>query len=307
MRAEQQIRAAYDVCAATLASDGASAALSDLVRQLDAIRSAAGPDEWRAATAAARSSATHALLCEDPYTGDAFHKPRGYPGDARTLDYVYGFRGAEGASQTGRELFAVSTAVPIAVAVRERCRHVADAIASRLRVGPSRVVSIACGHMRELNHLPADAREAGTFVAVDQDLATLQTLASMQATASLQIIHGRVRALVVGRVPLPSADLVYASGLFDYLRTDAAAALVVALARHLAPGGTLLVANLTAANPEIAYMEAVMDWWMQYRTVDDMLRFAERLTPLGFTVEAYQTSASRVAWLKVTAPLGDDA
>jgi hypothetical protein len=53
--------------------------------------------------------------------------------------------------------------------------------------------------------------------------------------------------------------------LYDYLDERLATALTARLVAGLRPDGELLITNLTPANPEIAFMEVVMDWWMVYR------------------------------------------
>ena len=104
--------------------------------------------------------------------------------------------------------------------------------------------------------------------------------------------------IVAGRVGCPPADLVYSAGLFDYLHASAAPTLR-AFYRWLRPGGSLVVANLTPRNTEAAFMEAVMDWWMQYRDENALLALVEKagIDPSLATTET--TDDGRVAWLRV--------
>jgi hypothetical protein len=211
-------------------------------------------------------------MAADPYTAQARAKPRGYAGDAHTLDFVYGYREADaGTSAEGQRLFAVTTGVPIARAVRARCAHVAAVLEDTVRHAPNAVVlSIACGHMRELHAVPPALLGRATLLGLDQDTRSLAVLSALHPGQPLTPISGAIRGVLIGRVALPQADLIYASGLYDYLDRQVAVALTSALARSLRPGGTLLIPNITPANAEIAYMEAVMDWWMVYRDPAEM-------------------------------------
>ena len=77
---------------------------------------------------------------------------------------------------------------------------------------------------------------------------------------------------------LPPQDLIYSVGLLDYLGEMRAKALVQALYDQLAPGGTLLIANLSDV-PFSGYWQAEMicDWSMIYRTESEMRAMAAGL------------------------------
>jgi hypothetical protein len=65
-------------------------------------------------------------------------------------------------------------------------------------------------------------------------------------------------------------DLIYSAGLYDYLSDEFSTRLLQGLVRRLGAGGTLLVANMLPDIPACGYMEAVMDWWLIYRTPEQM-------------------------------------
>jgi extracellular factor (EF) 3-hydroxypalmitic acid methyl ester biosynthesis protein len=67
-------------------------------------------------------------------------------------------------------------------------------------------------------------------------------------------------------------DFIYSAGLYDYLADDVAAALTRKLNAMLAPGGVLLVANFMRGIADRGYMEACMDWWLFFRSLDDLVR-----------------------------------
>ncbi len=285
---------------------------SDASRELQALRSRLtlersqhGPDDWRTWCDQVSDHIALEILLQDPYTRDARTKPSGYPGDARTLDYVYLRRfGDQQISPLGRNLFEVTTGVPIAAAVRDRCHHLATIIAEQIsRSGRNvNVTSIACGHARELDFLRPDLAERFTYWGVDQDKTTVLDTSARIGSTFGRCDVGSVRAILSGALALPQADLAYASGLFDYLEDQIAVMILRRMCDSIRPGGTVVVANLTPENDEIAFMEAIMKWWMHYRDPDalDALARAAGLAPERFTLETYTRSAGRVAWLQIT-------
>ena len=291
-----------DAFQTNLSSGGARMAINHLAASLARQRAVLSRDEWKTSCATVDRHPAVAALLEDPYSRDARVKPAGYAGDARTLDYVYlQDPGAQRVTDTGRSLFAVSTSVPIAVAVRDRCAVLAAEIANRAAHGEISVASIACGHARELDRIDAGVRARIRFWGLDQDAMSIDYCRSRSALTHATFEVGSVRDLIAGRVRIPCSDVIYASGLFDYLDARAGAVLVKRMFTCLNPGGVLLVPNLTPENDEAGYMEAVMNWWMCYRTEADMLKLAEHVDASRAGINTCVTSANRIAWLKIEA------
>jgi hypothetical protein len=277
-----------------------------LVQALAAHRRSCSLESWRTFCETLEDHPIVSLLLDDPYTRDARLKAAGYAGDARTLDYVY-LRdvGTQAVGDLGRALFRVTTSVPIADAVRGRALSLGQVIEAQAdRAGePVRVASIACGHLRELDHVSSGALRRLAVWGVDQDPLSVERCAARFGGLDVTARVGSVRDLLIGRARIPDSSLIYASGLFDYLDDRAASLLIRRMTAALRPGGTVLIPNLTPFNNEIAYMEAVMDWWMNYRTIDDVVRLAHtaRLEP-GVKVDAFTSAGGHVAWLHLTRP-----
>jgi extracellular factor (EF) 3-hydroxypalmitic acid methyl ester biosynthesis protein len=269
---EIPIEVVCDDCARGIARGAIEPAMAEFVAALAGIRAAVPQEQWRRVAATIVAHPVHALMMNDPYTAAAFGKGRGYAGDADTLDFVYRHRHPPSETTAlGRRLFQITTDVPIACAVRARTRYLADLIAETLAVSPAAtIVSIACGHMRELDALELPPWQRDRVFGFDHDPITL---AQVTRTYGAQVAARRasVRHLLSHPDIVPAADLIYAAGLFDYLEDRAASLLIRRLRSRLTPGGTLVVTNLTGRNTELAYMESVMDWWMVYRD-DEALR-----------------------------------
>ena len=90
------------------------------------------------------------LLHEDPYTRRAFQKPRGWPGDAITLDFVLLGHPPPGTTRLGAEVFKCTTRSSNGLSMLARRDHVATLVDAIAREVPNpRVLSIGCGHLRE--------------------------------------------------------------------------------------------------------------------------------------------------------------
>jgi SAM-dependent methyltransferase len=220
-----------------------------------------------------RSHGIADLLLEDPLTARSYEQPRGYPGDARELDYIYDQDPSPGCSPLGRILFTEMMQVPECHAVRTRRKILAQIIdETAARTSSPEIFSVASGHIREAELSEAMRRNRiGRLVALDQDNDTIREVkdrfASMNLTAVRTSIYkfAKCDCKAIGRF-----DLVYVTGLFDYLRQEFARQLTSKLFALLKPNGRLLVANFLPGNPTAGYMETYMRWDLIYRSEDEM-------------------------------------
>jgi hypothetical protein len=73
---------------------------------------------------------------------------------------------------------------------------------------------------------------------------------------------------------LAGADLIFCTGLFDYLDDPTAAEMLSVLWQQLGAGGQLRVFNFSPVNPTRAYMEWLGNWYLTYRTDSQMQSLA---------------------------------
>ena len=219
-----------------------------------------------------------ALMHQDPFVRRAYEKPRGYPGDAGILDLIYGAV-APPADTTplGRALYAYDTRSPGCQSVRDRCDILVDAIdeAAARADGGARVLSVACGHLREAQRSAA-VRDGGVavFHALDQDAESVALLGREHVPLGVTPVLGSVRDVLTRRVTFSGLTLAYAAGLYDYLPTPVAASLTARLFAMLAPGGRVLVANFCPNLVDIGVMESFMAWRLIYRDESEMAEIA---------------------------------
>jgi extracellular factor (EF) 3-hydroxypalmitic acid methyl ester biosynthesis protein len=241
-------------------------------------------EEWKEfATATFRNHELFQTLQADPYASYSFRKPRGYPGDAVLMDFIYG-SGASGAalessSELGREIFRQISRNPAFPAIQGRRDLLARRIEAACRENRNcRILSVACGHLREggvlrKSEIPRPAR----FLALDQDEASLALVASEHKHSGVACLRESAIRLLSHHFDIGVFDLIYSAGLYDYLSDEFSTRLLQGLVRRLAPGGSLLVANMLPDIPACGYMEAVMDWWLIYRTPEQMAEMGKQV------------------------------
>ena len=249
-----------------------------LIDDLRYVRSRLRMDDWR--NLAAETILTHPVkndLFACPLTRRSSDKPRGYAGDAELLDHIYGLGAATNAPHPATlagQIYYYTVNSPACRAVRRRREILAEEIdktAARTGAGRANILSIACGHLREADLSKAlKARDVGSFVALDQDEASLDII--RKEYDGVETRTGTVRSIIARKSVFSDLDFVYAAGLYDYLADPIGVRLIERMFGFLRPGGKLLVANFTPVGPDVGYMETFMDWWLIFRTGEDMRR-----------------------------------
>ncbi|WP_457153930.1 class I SAM-dependent methyltransferase [Mesorhizobium sp. P5_C1] len=248
-----------------------------LMSHLNATRSKVHPDVWQALIPVVQGHPVLEYFLEDPLTRWSFSKPRGYSGDAELLDYIYCdphvAESVANASETGKALYTHTQDVPSCVAARERrdllTRYVDESAAKN---GPqTEVLAIAAGHLREANRSVALAEgRLKRWVALDQDPQSVGLISRDFQGTAIEAIDGSVRTVLTRGHKLGQFDLIYASGLYDYLAHNVAVKLTKTCLQMLKPNGTFLFANYAEGNPDAGYRETFMDWVLLLRSEVDM-------------------------------------
>jgi extracellular factor (EF) 3-hydroxypalmitic acid methyl ester biosynthesis protein len=290
-RADLYVRSLLDRTSEKLQSVDVSSmnAFSDA---LDQLRLEVGPAEWTRLIGDV--IAPHPIITQlraEPFTRRAFDKPRGYAGDAVMMDMLYRDRPYDVClTHLGAALHAWIGRRPAAASVLERRAILAAEIdaAARRHEAP-RVLSIACGHLREAQaSVAVQSGAISELVALDQDAESLAVVDREQHPFNVRVNHASVRHFVRCGAELGEFDFVYSAGLYDYLDEESAKRVTEAMFRALRPGGRLLVANFAPELRDIGYMEAVMDWRLIYRDERAIINLAERI-PSDDIVDRFTT------------------
>ena len=226
------------------------------------------PAQWRSCVDDMRADALFKFAHLDPFTRHAYSRPRGYPGDAELLDYIYRKRDASAAiTAEGADIMRFTVNSPAPRAVRYRRKFLAQLIdETAASHSGARILSIAAGHLREVELSTAlrDGR-IGEIIAFDQDAESLKVIECDYGHLPIRTLQGNVRHLLAGKTGMGHFHLVYAAGLFDYLDDSVATRLVERMWAMAHPGGRVMIANFLPDIPDAGYMEAFMDWWLIYR------------------------------------------
>ena len=213
------------------------------------------------------------LIHQCPYTKHSFEQLRGYAGDADLLDYIYHHRDLpSNTTELGKEISQYCINVSSSDSVRIRKDILASTIdrIANDAVKPPKILSIACGHLREAETSQAVAENAiEEFIAIDQDPLSIQLLELNHISNNIKPICASVIDLIRHKLEFNNFDLVYAAGLYDYLPLKIAKVLTRTMFSILKPGGQLLIANFTPNLRDIGYMETFMRWNLIYRTPEE--------------------------------------
>ncbi|HEY5315610.1 MAG TPA: class I SAM-dependent methyltransferase [Pirellulales bacterium] len=227
-------------------------------------------------------------------------KPRGYAGDYEMLVRLWNRTCAPqplGAAQD--QFFQRQAAVE---AVRARIEQSAAALADHCLAADRptyRVVSIGSGPAIELvelaRMLPPERRQRLELVLMDLDEEALEFARASLAEylpAQQVVLHRenlfRLSALDRLSRVFDRADAIVCLGLFDYLADEPATGLLRMIWQALAPDGLALVGNFAPHCPTRAYMEWVGNWYLIYRTAEELRHLASHagLPPEGFDITA---------------------
>jgi SAM-dependent methyltransferase len=204
----------------------------------------------------------------------SYHKPHGYAGDYRMVEWMYDLEGDPCADPTQPAIVNcldyVFATVHSVRGVWERRHNFARLLAEEhRRHGRLRLLDVACGGARYTRDFLEGLPDAGDVevTLVDQDPAAL----AFCRTVSLAPWADRLTTLslpvtrLAEAVPAGAFDVVLSAGLFDYLDDGPARALLAHMAALTAPGGLTVVANFHPGDPSRAVKDWLVDWPLVFR------------------------------------------
>jgi hypothetical protein len=214
-------------------------------------------------------------------------KPRGYAGDYQMLDWINMNYCCDHPLGRAFDRFFQRQAAP--QAVRNRAHQTAASLAAHcLGAGDAeyQIVSVGSGPSADIYEalagLPEKRREQVRVTLLDLDPEALEFaqrhLAPLLRPSAVGCIRENLFRLPQNRRAddlFGKPDFLICSGLFDYLADDAAVAMLRLFWDLLAKNGLLLVWNFAPHNPTRAYMEWMGNWYLTYRTGEDLLRLAD--------------------------------
>ena len=224
------------------------------------------------------------------YALRSLNKPYGYAGDFRIIDDIYQNNPkSRGFERLFDNYFLMSA---ISVAVRNRKEDFKRVIDEQIHQRAGRkieILDLASGPCRDILEIvsgPTAPREDVTFDCFDSDARSIEYAKGLLGgTGNVCFFEqNAVRLALMKDVEQKIGkkyDLIFSTGLFDYLDYRISVRLVLNLRKLLKPDGVLAISDVRDkfSNPSIYYMEWVGDWNLLYRDDEEFCRI---FTEAGF-------------------------
>jgi SAM-dependent methyltransferase len=175
--------------------------------------------------------------------------PQGYPGDYKTLEAVY--KNTPRSAGIGFYLDKYFLLTELAVAVRGRKETLKNLLLKELRKHEkTKILDIACGSCRELVEISSDIEANNAYVTcIDFDPDALAFSATRLSTSGISTDrftfrkYNALKMISHGRnlKEFGMQDIIYSTGLYDYLESDVLVKMISALYLLLNPGGTMII------------------------------------------------------------------
>jgi len=220
----------------------------------------------------------------------AYDKPRGYPGDYRTIELVYNNRPvSEG---IGRYFDKYFLGNEYAIAVRNRKDKIKqmlkDAISNSDK-GTINILNIACGSCREIKELFQDDKYPHKniqFTLIDQDEEALsysrKILSHLPGNIRLTLLRENVYDFIKDDIVDKSYskksgcyDLIYTIGLADYLPDRALENLIKYCFTLLLPKGKMILAHKNIDKYKPLLPDWFCDWTFYPRTQTGLIELVK--------------------------------
>lgn len=260
----------------------------------------------------------HPFLMSSPFMHRIYHKPLGYAGDYEMMNMIWR-NGYEGSSLFAKLLNAFILNQAPARSVRNRVDYLTQRIQDRaleqVRARKTtRVFSLGCGPAQEVqNSMRETLADQCEFWLLDFNEETLAYVSQQVGEAKRKhqrstpvhtikkSVHQLLRETEKGRAQTDGFQLIYSSGLYDYLTDRICKQLNGYLYDRLAPGGVLIVSNFDPSNPIRNWMEYAFEWFLLYRAGPQMGALApDQVRPEYCKVIAEPTGCN--VFLEITKP-----
>jgi len=223
-------------------------------------------------------------------------KPRGYAGDYKIIDDIYENKPRTvGVGRLFDNYFMMS---PVSVAVRNRkndFKSIALDTIARANGKPVKIMVLASGPARDIYEIlqePSTKDAKVSFLCLEADteaIAYARQLLKEDARVTFKEMNV-VRLALMSKVEEKmdtGFDLIYSTGLFDYLDFKISVRLISNLKLLVKAGGKIAISDVynKYSNPSIYFMEWVGDWNLIYR---DHEEFREIFLNSGFSKDDLQ-------------------
>ena len=221
------------------------------------------------------------IIHQSDFCKYSYDKPRGYSGDFITQEMIYfGVMGKvdyryRGSSELGKLINSLTLSMDNPKANYARVKSIKKTVKNKVESGFCNIASIGCGSCLELwDFTSNDAGNMNLFL-LDQDQGALDCAKTNISPEIKKITFCNKKLLRFLLKPntneLENQNFIYMFGLLDYFGIKLSLQIVANLWKKIIPGGSILVTNAHPDNPTRLWMEYFGDWFLQYKTKDDLL------------------------------------
>jgi len=218
-----------------------------------------------------------------------YRKPLGYSGDYLAMNYIYDYYKNKflGNSTFEKLINHYTCNIPFSNSNIERKDFFRKQIMLEIakKREKARILSVGSGPARELIELLInnEIKSPAVFTCFDFEEKALKYVRDEIGKVSegnkkfitIHYVQDDVLNIIVKkdtRDKIANQDLIYVSGIFDYLGNQFCSRLTKQLFQLLKNGGTLIICNASTKNYcHRAYFEMLGEWKMFYRTEEEML------------------------------------
>jgi extracellular factor (EF) 3-hydroxypalmitic acid methyl ester biosynthesis protein len=237
------------------------------------------------------------MLCA-PFAYRCFTKPLGYAGDYEMVNMMLKQSPSTGNNTYARIFQDLTTDVAAAAAHRNRIQILerllveeAERVTDEQRIFT--VLSVGCGPALEIqrfirNHDLANQSAIYLMDFNDETIAYSKGRMDLAMETSgrkpmIKFVQKSIDELLKdvhqdSETFLPTYDMIYCAGLFDYFPDNVCRNLVGLYHRWVKPGGLLVTTNVHPKNPERYTMEHLLEWYLIYRDEPHMATLAPKGT-----------------------------
>lgn len=213
------------------------------------------------------------ILNVNTLIGQSYTKPFGYPGDFYLIDHIYSNHVNGDKKYRNWDIFYQDQAGTTAVRNRKdyfisQCLNLA-----LKKHGEKRVLILGSGPATDVNEfLNMYTGNDITFDLVDYDQNAIDYSSAKNRKFEKLISYHKVNVLRFE--PYMRYDLIWSAGLFDYFKEKHFVYLLKKYINYVAEGGELVIGNFSTENPSQILMEVVSEWYLNYRSREDLIKIA---------------------------------
>ncbi len=291
--------------------------LGQLMRLFEKEASRVGEEDVVLYKAFARREIHPYMLCA-PFAYRSFYKPLGYAGDYEMVNMMLKESPDVGNHTYARIFHDLTTDVAAAAAHRNRITILerllaeeAERVADEQRIFT--VLSVACGPAVEIQRFIRNNElvNQSAIHLMDFNPETLEyvrgrtgdSMAASNRKPAIKFIEKSIDELLKDvhletDAFLPTYDMIYCAGLFDYFPDSVCRNLVHLYHRWVRPGGLLAVTNVHPMNPDRYIMEHLLEWHLVYRDEKQM----RTLVPEGADADIFADETGVNVFLTIRRP-----